>query len=270
MNSKGQAAITDALYFLMIITVLSVFLFGFANNYGNSVKQKINDEYSTTFATNALKTILYSSTPRDSSQSIYDRDAEIDFLLAILKEDYSDDQVIGDREKLVLADTITSILAPISDSADYAFYITIPNDKKLVYFFIHLTNFKKEGPFNPGRYYIYSPGDPPHIDYFCGVKPVQDSDYRFEPDYDAFFAKLTRLLTNVGPTSQAASSIKLVKESSRGSFDDFKAQAYLVRWDAVWLGRTEERNSGLFYSNDSAVLEGGWDCVKVESLRNHT
>ena len=42
MNTKGQAAVTDALYFLLLVTSLSVFLFGFANSYGNNIKEQIN------------------------------------------------------------------------------------------------------------------------------------------------------------------------------------------------------------------------------------
>jgi len=256
LNEKGQAAVTDALYFLMIVTFLSVFLFGFANSYGNSVKEQIGDEFNTTFATNALKTILYSSTPRDFQKSIYDEDAEIDSLLAIIKEDYSDDQKIDNIEKVVLGKTISSILSPIEDSIDYVFYITVP-PQQLVFFYFHTTNFVQEELDIPGRFVIFTPGDPPHINYFCGL----NSEYIFDVDYTEFVEKrLARLLANVGPTSQASAQIKLVKVNSRNDFSDFFAQADLIMWDASWLGETDDR---------TAIFdEFGWQCQAIEDIEN--
>ena len=147
MNQKGQAAVTDALYFLMIVTFLSIFLFGFANSYGNSVKQQINDELNVTFATNALKTILYSSTTRDPGASINDPDAEIDYLAAILKEDFADDQELSEPTRKVLGKTISRILSPIEDNLDYIFIITTAGneaEKKIVFMYVHTTNFVEE------------------------------------------------------------------------------------------------------------------------------
>ncbi len=261
LGCRGQAAVTDSLYFILIVTFLSVFLFGFANTYGNSVREQISAQYNTVFATNALKAILYSSTPRDISQSLYSENSEVDYLLAIVKEDYSDDQRIDDEERKVLAKTISSIMSPVQDTADYAFYITIPDEKKLVFFFIHTTNFSKDGPKYPGRYYLYSaaendpatPQDESHLGYFCGAPGEAAGQTSF---FDDFSRRLLRLLVNVGPTSQASSSIKLVKEVSGGAFDDFKAQAELVLWDAVWLGTTDERQSPLF---DSVA----WQCEEA-------
>ncbi|HLC78917.1 MAG TPA: hypothetical protein VJG83_00670 [archaeon] len=272
MNSKGQAAVTDALYFILIITFLSIFLFGFANSYGNNIKEQIDAEFNTTFATNALKSILYSSTARDVTQSLEQQDAEIDYLLAIVKEDYSDDLEIDSRERQVLGKSISSILAPVEDSLDYAFYITIPSEEKFVFFYFHTTNFKKEpysasfekiqDPNAPGRFYVYSaiandpttPKDESHTNYFCALG---------SSSYGDLTKKLSRLLANVGPTSQASSSIKLVRESTKGAFDDFKAQVDLVLWDAAWLGSTEERKAELFSST-------GWSCIEstIEGQQN--
>jgi len=268
MNENGQAAVTDALYFLMIVTFLSVFLFGFANSYGNSVKEQIGDEFNTTFATNALKTILYSSTPRDFQKSIYDEDAEIDSLLAIIKEDYSDDQKIDNIEKVVLGKTISSILSPIEDSIDYVFYITVP-PQQLVFFYFHTTNFEqinfKEGELPiPGRFVIFTPGEPPHINYFCGIPTLLNggnvnTEDVFAVDYTEFVERrLARLLANVGPTSQASAQIKLVKVNSRNDFSDFFAQADLIMWDASWLGETNDR---------SAIFdEFSWECKTIEEI----
>lgn len=274
---RGQAAVTDALYFILIVTFLSIFLFGFANTYGKNVKEQINNEFNTAFATNSLKAILYASTPRDPSRSLAEKDAEIDYLLAIIKEDYADDSQINDVERKVMGKTISSILSPLEGSIDYAFYITVPSEKKFVFFYLHLTQFKKQ-PYSitfkklsggeQGRYYAYTAQeddastqkDESHRNYFCAA----DKD----ADYDELTKKLSRLLTNVGPTSQASSSIKLVNETISGTSENFRAQADLVLWDAMWLGKTDERSAELFPYD----VPASWQCVEagVEENKSKT
>ncbi|HIH09251.1 MAG TPA: hypothetical protein HA254_01120 [Candidatus Diapherotrites archaeon] len=275
----GQAAVTDAMYFILIVTFLSVFLFGFANTYGDSVREQISDEYNKAFATNALKVILYSSIPRDTLAQV--QDGEVDFLLALIKEDYSDDGVIGGDERKVLGRAISSILSPIQDTTDYMFYITIPDQKKFVFIYLHLTEFEKvpySASLKPassekGKFYIYksvkddpsSPQDDSHLDFFCSVGADDSGSDALLQDigYDELMAKVTRLVTNVGPTSQASSSIKLVRESANKTFDktgDFRAQADLILWDAIWLDKTDERPAELFpYKSPSA-----WNCISVQ------
>ncbi len=264
LGVRGQAAVTDSLYFILIITFLSIFLFGFSNSYGASIKDQVNDEFNTNFATSALKTILYSSTPRDPNDSLNDPVVEVDYLLAMLKEDFADDELINESERLVLGKTISKVLSPIQDNFDYAFYITIPS-KKFVFFYLHLTNFEKKPfsvtlqelrPGEKGRFYVYSPNpSKPHVDYFCAIghDDVQD--------YEALSAKLSRLFTNVGPVSQASSSIQLVKEFTKGDFRSFKAQVDLFLWNASWLGVTDERPVELFpYDSPSS---DPWNCIEV-------
>ncbi|MCR4335361.1 MAG: hypothetical protein NUV57_02380 [archaeon] len=262
MNQKGQAAVTDALYFLLIVTSLSIFLFGFANSYGESVRILIGDEYNSTFATNALKSILYSSTTRDPSQNISDPNAEIDYLLAIVKEDYADDQKINDNEKKVLGKAIRSIMSPVGDTFDYMFTIqTTGNDREFVYIFIHTTNFVRTDPpaFVIARdFYTYSAGDPSHVDYFCGA----------DAEFSAVGNAITRLRANVGPTAESSSAIKMIKEQP-GTSDiaSFNAQIDLILWDAVWLGTTQDRTRGLLYSTDPSNpddIELDWNCEPAE------
>ncbi len=264
INQKGQAAVTDALFFLMIIISLSVFLYNFANSYGSTVQEQIQNEFQTTFATNSLKTILYTSTSRDPTETIYDPDAEIDYLLALIKEDYADDEKINDREKLVLSNTVSSILAPLADSTDYIFYITVPENKKIVFMFLHLTNFTKTDPGLPGQgFYIYG-ADPSetHKDYFCGLDNETIGGSTINSDYETVVIKLTRLLANVGPTSSATSAAKLIKIGSDGSFGDFKAQVDLIMWDATWLGETRDRPALL----DVSAPHSDWGCVEVSAV----
>ena len=276
LNSKGQAAVTDAMYFLLVVTFLSIFLFGFANSYGNSIKQQINDEFSTTFATNALKTILYSSTTRSPGVKITDPDAEIDYLLVILKEDYADDQQLDSDEREVLGETISTILTPIEDQIDYIFLITAFEEanKDFIFFYIHTTNFIEEDADIPGRGFVFYRTDPdkPHANYFCAIKKDDDGDPI--PGYDGFEItqkNLKRLLANIGPTSEAASTIRLTKiNRSDGSLESIEAQVDLIMWNAIWLGKTADRSvKGLFYQEnpDNAESEAvGWSCQESEFI----
>tara|TARA_Y100000310_G_scaffold181236_1_gene181140 strand:+ start:295 stop:1104 length:810 start_codon:yes stop_codon:yes gene_type:complete len=266
MNQKGQAAVTDALYFLLIVTFLSVFLFGFANSYGNSVRELITDEYNSTFATNALKSILYASTPRDPDYDVFDDEAEIDYLLAILKEDYADDQEIDLIERKVLGKTILSIMSPVGDTFDYIFTIqTSGESKEFVYIFIHITNFTKERAnlVLARDFYTYSAEDDPntpedetHVNYFCSI----------DSEYNNLKSLLTRLRANVGPTSEASAPIKLIRNQfGSNDLENFDAQVDLILWDAVWLGTTEDRTTGLLYVDDPESIENiDWGCEKAE------
>ena len=271
MNSKGQAAVTDALYFLLIITFLSVFLFGFANSYGNLVREQVNDEYNTAFTTNALKTILYSSTPRDPSENIYSSH-EVDYLLALIKEDYSDDSQIDFAERKVFGKTILSVLSPIQDTKDYIFYIHVPSEsenKKMIYFFIHSTNFVKEEVDSAGLgrdFFIYSVDDDySHNNFFCGLTgKADDAESFIQQDYSALIAKFDRLRANIGSVSEASSSITLVKETDAGDLENFNAEVNLMIWDATWLGATEDRPAGLFYQEKPTEPDAGWGCEDAE------
>ena len=162
-------------------------------------------------------------------------------------------------------------MSPVADTKDYIFYITIPNEKKFVFFFIHTTNFvvvNENLPKAPKSFSFLGPGSPGHRDYFCAVDPAVDYYY--------LTGQLQRLFSNVGATSQASSQILLVMEdtsSKTKAWQGFKAQADLVLWDAVWLGTTPERDKGLFYDTVNEVsdiphdtvsdLHADWSCEEI-------
>lgn len=131
MGNRGQAAITDALYFLLIVSGLSVFLFVFSMNYGNTVTEKMRNESRAEYAASAFKTIFYSSTPRVAGSPLEDT-LEVDYLLAAIKEDFASNAPIAaanpgqsklTRTKVTLANNVAGIMEPIQDSYDYVFYI---------------------------------------------------------------------------------------------------------------------------------------------------
>jgi len=278
MIEKGQAAITDALYFLLIVTFLSVFLFGFANSYGSSIREQISDEYSTIFATNALKSILYTSTPRDPDQDVFNLspDMEVDYLLAMVKEDYADDRVIDENQRKVFGKTISKILSPIGDTFDYIFLIHVPNDQEIVYLFIHTTNFDDPVPVLQVRdFYIYSavediastPKDESHANYFCALSSITATGPVPCVEYDLLMNALRKLRANVGSVSEASSAINLI-DGSTSDLRSYNAQVDLIMWDSVWLGETKDRDVPLFYRefpDDVSDIHGGWgDCEEAE------
>ncbi len=134
LSQRGQAALTDSLYFLLIVSGLSAFLFYFTVNYGVMVERQLARQYSTEYAKSALETILYSSMPRTPGISLEDA-AEIDYLLAAVKEDYADDGQL-DETKEILAQNLTGIMYPFAASFDYLFYIYIPDKKEFVIAFL--------------------------------------------------------------------------------------------------------------------------------------
>jgi len=136
-NEKGQAALADALFFLAIVSGLATLLFIFSNGYGLSVMEATAREYRADFATSAMKTILYSSTPRDPAVPL-DKSTEVDYLLAAVKEDYADDKKI-DESLAVLRDNIAGIMEPFADTFDYLFYLYLPDKKEFPVLILYLS-----------------------------------------------------------------------------------------------------------------------------------
>ncbi len=258
-SARGQAAVTDALYFLLIVTGITIFLFGFANTYGSSVDAQIVKNYNVDFTTDSLKTILYSSVPRDPQYTLYDssENIEIDHLLAYIKEDFSDDQALEPTTQKVLAQNIEGIMNPIANNFDYLFYIYAPNEKKFVFLFFHKANLVQEIPGKRDSPIIVPIDGPPYIDYFCAVKWPDSAQ---EVDYDLLRNEISQLTSNVGETSQSIAKIKLVKITGPTP-TDVASQADLVIWNSTLLAKNTESGPVNF------VFESApWNCKTKEDL----
>ena len=246
-ENRGQAAVTDALYFLLIVTSISVFLFSFSNGYGNTVSAQIAQNYNSDFATDALKTILYSSTPRNPDSSIYglSSEVEIDQLLAYVKEDYADKRYLTEKTMLILAQDINSIMAPLGDNFDYIFYLSVPRDQedvrqKFIFIFFHKTNFENIGT---GRFPNFVADDPPRTDLLCSIGE--------NADFGTINNSLKDLIIRVGDTAQASAKITMVAEDGI-TFRPFETQADLVLWDATEVGSVP-----YFKSSEWCCIEAG-------------
>jgi len=130
MNSKGQAALVDSMFFIAIVSAICTGLFYFAINYGLGTEALLVSFYSSDFAMDSLKVITYINVMRDgspveanpTSPSAY---YEYDYLLALVKEDYakSPTKTLSPKTRVAIANTLYSVLKPFDDSIDYAFYI---------------------------------------------------------------------------------------------------------------------------------------------------
>jgi hypothetical protein len=227
-NQKGQAAITDALYFLTIVSSLCIFLFVFATSYGLTVAQSIKDRYLEEYESSALKTILYSSTPRNADAS---GTSEMDFLLAAVKEDYADDKDLNET-KMVLLNNIKQALSSKSDSFDYIFYIYSTDDptKPFPYFLFYKSEWPEEETTGYRRVKIDCAANPDkcgHSFWFC--KPQK-------------LSQIDTLLLGVGGTPPTKNRIKLVKlepkttsEGTRFDAKAFTAEAFLKIWPSTLI-----------------------------------
>ncbi len=143
MDNAGQAALTDSLFFIAIIAVLSTGLFYFAINYGLSTEAMLNSFYSSDFAMDSLKVVTYVNIMRDGSPvnlNSYSTEnapqGQFDYMLALVKEDYSRNSEISPSTKKAIANTLHSVLKPFDSSIDYVFFIALESsgvgEKKFV------------------------------------------------------------------------------------------------------------------------------------------
>jgi len=140
---KGQAAVTDALLFLVIVMILVSFLFIFTSQYGRTVGEYTYAKYGSDYAVSALKTVLYSSFSRNDF-SVSDSN-EVDYIIAGIKEDYAYNQNI-DYFRDDLTGAIKDVMNPVRSSFDYLFFIRIDSTVpfNFPYFFLSRKEFVVE------------------------------------------------------------------------------------------------------------------------------
>ncbi len=235
MKNAAQAAVTDALFLLVIISVLTGFLFLFAANYGKGVADQVNRNDNYEFVSSALKTIMYQSVPRDSNQVINtlspDPDQELDYLMALVKEDYADDQILSENTQRNIARAVVSVMRPIADTQDYVFAMNTA--QKYVFVMVWRTKFVVQQVEGKTQRFQNVQVDPKesHELFFCNPS-LSDN-------------VMQRLFLRVGNTVQAQALVNMV-EFSGNSFllsldtSDVRAGVLLATWiatpipDAEW------------------------------------
>ncbi|MEM0360470.1 MAG: hypothetical protein QXK06_04010 [Candidatus Diapherotrites archaeon] len=176
-SERAQAALADAIFLLVICSCLAALMFFFitgstvktdvgidvpgsgrlmlvkTNAYGSSVERIALEFYGTDFATSAVQTLLYSSTPRKHGERLADT-KEVDYLLAFLKEDYANHRGFSlESKKLVLKD-LNTIMASALSNYDFLFSMrTLPFESKDVSSFAMVV-LKYNQEVSPGNFAI--------------------------------------------------------------------------------------------------------------------
>ena len=139
MNSKGQAALTDSLFFLAIVAAITAMFFFYLSSYGDEMNTQLDAFYTKDFAADSLKVITYVNVMRDGTnlQEHIDgrysgEEPQFDYLLTLMKEDYSDEQKFSGETVQAIALTLDSVLKPFN-SVDYAFYLLSESESKFLF-----------------------------------------------------------------------------------------------------------------------------------------
>lgn len=242
---RGQAAVTDALILLVIISGLTGFLFLFSANYGKGITDQVvrNDSYE--FISSALKTIMYQSVPRDADQSINalspDPEQEVDYLMAMVKEDYADDGNLSVNTQRNLAKSVYAVMRPISDTQDYIF--SINTAQKYVFFMIWRTNFDVQIDPNTGLPIRFQDAganpNEPHQLFFCTPDITQNP--------------LQKLFIRVGNTTQAQALVNMV---------EFTGNSFLLALD------TSEVRAGMTLATWTAtpIPDAEWNLLNCKAI----
>lgn len=241
VNKKGQAAVTDTLYFMLIISGLCVFVFSFSNGYGALVSERLALQYSTDYSTAALKTILYSSVPRHAGDNFFSgSDVETDHLLAVVKEHYADTGEIGTAGNL-LADNIIAIMRPASGTYDYAFYIYDVDNQGIIFSFFHIS----KGSLDPTDLKYRSIGSPdedePYVEYICTFD---------DPALADGLQQLRTMITHIGITYSASARILFLTLVDEDNVGRKVGQADLIMWP------------GTDTQGDTAFKSIDWGCAE--------
>ncbi|MFA5764034.1 MAG: hypothetical protein WC915_04435 [archaeon] len=136
LNARGQAALMDSIFFLTIVATICTSLFFFAINYGMQTESQINSFYSRDFATDALKVITYINVVRDGkaiSELSPGEPFENDYLLALIKEDYSDKHEMSEGTTHAIVRTLDNVMKPFDASIDYVFYLLSESEENYLF-----------------------------------------------------------------------------------------------------------------------------------------
>ncbi|MCX6800795.1 MAG: hypothetical protein NTZ73_01250 [Candidatus Diapherotrites archaeon] len=151
-DEGGQAALTDSLFFLAIVSMICTLLFYFLINYGATVEEQINSFYSGDFAMDTLKVIAYVNVMRDGTSiySLTGDNPQYDYLLAMIKEDYAESSgnqnpSLNSATRKAIANTVHSVMKPFEHSVDYAFYLFQEDSQKFLFLLMGVHECKKSG-----------------------------------------------------------------------------------------------------------------------------
>jgi len=132
------------------------------SGYGESIERIALEYYTTDYATSALQTLLYSSTPRKTDETLA-TSKEIDYLLAFLKEDFAIDESFGESSKMLTMKDLNLVMSSSLSNYDYLFLMyIIPGESGMVNIpvlvILKYTDFDFETGVSDRIYYFCDPG----------------------------------------------------------------------------------------------------------------
>ena len=141
-SRRAQSSVTDALFFLLICSMLTALLFYFGTRYGEAANAEYLRNYQNDFAKSALKTLMYSSTPRQPGLELSDPNLkEIDYLIPMIKEDIARNSRVRDFNG-AFRDNIEAIMRPFVGAFDYMVYIYVPEKGHFPFMMMHRSVFE--------------------------------------------------------------------------------------------------------------------------------
>ena len=120
MNKKGQAAATDALIFLGIVSVVFVMIIGYTMNYGTGILGSAKKLYMSNYEFTSLKVFFTADYGRDGN-SLVDTQG-MDSVAIMIKEDYGTVSSISKTTKQAMFGVLDSIFLPLPQRS-YLMYI---------------------------------------------------------------------------------------------------------------------------------------------------
>lgn len=251
--SRGQAAVTDALFLLVIISSLTGFLFIFASNYGKGISDQVTRNDSFEFVSSALKTLMYQSVTRDAALFIDvqhpNPDLEVDYLMALLKEDFADDGILTPNTQRNMAKSLYAVMRPVADTQDYLFTITTAQETVLMVIW-------------RTRFLVQAEGSTAYVPYNEGVDPARFQNVKPDEDepHEMIYCKpsvagnpIQKLFLQVGTATQAQGLISMVQ---------FCGTSFLLAQD------TCELRAGVLLATWTAtpIPEAEWQSLKCEKI----
>lgn len=125
-NNKGQAASTDALFFLTIVSAIFTLIVGYSLTYGNDITSQADNLYKKIYHQTALKSFYIAAQGRDGNNFL---DANIsDSIATMLKEDYGLNNKIEDSTKYAVFEELDALFKPLSQRNYMLFISHDPTD----------------------------------------------------------------------------------------------------------------------------------------------
>ena len=159
---------------------------------------------------------------------------EVDYLLALVKEDYAERSSLSRSSQAILRNNLQKIMAPLGDQYDYLFFISRQRDLSFISIILYKSEFSciKNGQqvqCGAGeRGVAFIPMQPAHRYYLCNAqegKEVKPQD-------------IQQFMFAVADTFQATSPLLLIetnREAETVNPETIQAKATLVAWPATYL-----------------------------------